>query len=263
MSTMHEWIDDPYERFIGRWSRLVAPEFLDWLDMPSKLRWLDVGCGTGALSSAILERSDPLTVDGCDPSETMLPFARAHAADPRVSFRVGEAGRLPYDSGQFDVVVSGLVLNFIPDVSQGLVEMARVVTPGGVMAAYVWDYADGMQLLRFFWDAAMAVDSSAAALDEGRRFPLCRPEALESRFRGAGLGSVKVDAIDVPTNFRGLDDLWQPFLGGAGPAGSYTASLSPADHGALRRRLESSLPIAADGSISLIARAWAVRGQAE
>src|SRR5215217_3474508 len=174
MSTMHEWTDDPYEAFIGRWSRLVAPEFLDWLHMRTGLRWLDVGCGTGALSAAILERFDPLTVDGCDPSEAMLPSARAHAVDPRASFRVGEAGRLPYDSGQFDVVVSGLVLNFIPDVSQGLVEMARVVTPGGVIAAYVWDYADGMQLLRLFWDAAMAVDSSAASLDEGRRFPLCR-----------------------------------------------------------------------------------------
>ena len=261
MSTMHEWTDDPYEAFIGRWSRLVAPEFLDWLHMRTGLRWLDVGCGTGALSAAILERFDPLTVDGCDPSEAMLPSARAHAVDPRASFRVGEAGRLPYDSGQFDVVVSGLVLNFIPDVSQGLVEMARVVTPGGVIAAYVWDYADGMQLLRLFWDAAAAVDPGAAELDEGKRFPVCQPEALESRFREAGLDSVNVRAIDVSTNFRDLDDLWQPFLGGAGPAGSYTASLSPADQGALRQRLQSSLPVAADGSISLIARAWAVRGE--
>jgi SAM-dependent methyltransferase len=257
---MSQWIDDPYERYIGRWSRLVAPEFLGWLAMPSGLRWLDVGCGTGAVSSAILRSCDPASVRGCDPSEAMLPAVRSQITDPRASFDVADAQSLPYDDHAFNVVVSGLVLNFVPDLHRGIAEMVRVARPSGTVAAYVWDYAGEMQLLRHFWEAAIAVDQAAADLDEGRRFPICQHDALQTLFAQAGLAGVSAQAIDVPTEFRDFDDFWLPFLGGAGPAGSYAASLAPDSQLALREVLRSSLPIASDGSISLIARAIAVRG---
>ena len=254
---MTEWSGNPYERYIGRWSRLVAPEFLNWLDMSDGLRWLDVGCGTGALTTAILQHNEPASVRGCDPSEAMLP---SDSADGRASFRVADAQSLPYGDHEFDAIVSGLVLNFIPDVRKAMAEMIRVARPGGTIAAYVWDYAGEMQFLRRFWDAAAAVDPAAVELDEGRRFPLCNLEALRTLFLEVGLAGVGVHAIDVPTTFRDFDDLWQPFLGGAGPAGSYVVSLSSDRQEALRETLRASLPVVDDGSISLIARALAVRG---
>jgi hypothetical protein len=139
--------------------------------------------------------------------------------------------------------------------------MSRVVRAGGTVAVYVWDYADGMQVMRFFWDAAVALDHAAAELDEGRRFPLCAPSALDALFRDAGLDEVDTRAIDVPTRFRDFDDYWSPFLGGQGPAPGYAAALDDRRRTALRERLEATLPVAADGSIPLTARAWAVRGR--
>jgi trans-aconitate methyltransferase len=256
---MSEWTGNPYEAYIGRWSRLVAPEFLAWLDMPERLEWLDIGCGTGALTSAILQQCNPASVRGCDPSEAMLP---SDSADGRASFRVADAQRLPYGEEEFDVVVSGLVLNFIPDVRRAMVEMVRVSRPSGTVAAYVWDYAGEMQFLRRFWDAAAAVDPGAAELDEGQRFPLCSFEQLEALFEEVPLADVRVHAIDIPTRFSDFDDLWQPFLGGAGPAGAYAVSLDLDKQTELRETLRTTLPIADDGSISLIARALAVRGTA-
>ena len=254
---MTEWAGNSYERYIGRWSRRLAPEFLHWLHMPERLRWLDVGCGTGALTSAILQQCDPSSVRGCDPSDAMLPSA---SADGRASFQVADAQSLPFADQEFDAVVSGLVMNFIPDASRAMREMVRVSRHGGTVAAYVWDYAGEMQLLRRFWDAAAAVDPAAIELDEGRRFPLCNLRRLKALFEEAPLANVGVQAIDIPTKFRDFDDLWLPFLGGAGPAGAYAVLLEPDKQAKLRETLRTTLPIADDGSISLIARALAVRG---
>jgi hypothetical protein len=158
-------------------------------------------------------------------------------------------------------VVSGLVLNFVPEPRAALFEMARVCGGAGTIAAYVWDYARGMELMRCFWDAAVELDPAAAPLDEGTRFPLCRPEALETLFAGAGLQAVAVTSIDVPTPFKDFDDYWQPFLGGQGPAPAYVATLQEGARERLRDRIRAAIPVAADGSISLNARAWAVRGK--
>jgi SAM-dependent methyltransferase len=163
---------DPYERYVGRWSRQVAPRFLSWLALPPGRRWLDVGCGTGALCAAILDHSAPGAVHGIDPSEGFLKTA-ARTLPATVSLRKGSASSVPLDGASVDVVVSGLVLNFVPDAAGAVAEMARVCIPGGCIAAYVWDYAGKMELMRHFWDVATAVDPSAAALDEGTRFPLC------------------------------------------------------------------------------------------
>ena len=161
----------------------------------------------------------------------------------------------------FDAAVSALVLNFVPSPDQMAAEMARVTKAGGTVALYVWDYADQVQFMRYFWDAAVALDPAAHDLDEGERFPICRPEPLAALLQDAGLGSVEVRAIDVATDFANFDDYWTPFLGGQGPAPSYTMSLSEERRSALRERIRSQLPIQSDGSIPMIARAWAVRGR--
>ena len=253
-------IAEAYEPYVGRWSRLVAREFLGWLAMPPGSDWLDVGCGTGALTQTILQQAQPAAVTGIDQSEGFVAYARDHIQDSRASFRVGDAMALPFDDEMFDAVVSGLVLNFIPRQDVALAEIVRVARPGGLVAVYVWDYADKMQMMRFFWEAAAELDQAAADKVESLRFPICKPGPLTELFKSAGLTGVEVRAIDANTHFRDFDDFWLPFLGGQGPAPAYTMSLTEEKRTALRERIRSNLPIAPDGSIPLIGRAWAVRG---
>jgi SAM-dependent methyltransferase len=250
---------EAYEPYVGRWSRLVAAEFLEWLEVPPGRRWLDVGCGTGALSSAILSGCEPAEVVGVDPSPGYIEWAAGQVTDRRARFQVTDVAHLP--RGPFDAVVCGLVLNFVLDAGAA-VQTMRAAAPEGVVAAYVWDYAGRMELMRYFWDAAVELDPPAAPLDEGVRFPICRPERLEGLWRQAGLTDVATRPIDVPTRFTDFDDYWSPFLGGQAPAPGYAMSLDEERRAALRERIRSRLPIDEDGSISLIARAWAVRGRA-
>jgi SAM-dependent methyltransferase len=251
-----------YEPYVGRWSRLVAKDFLAWMMAPQNLDWLDVGCGTGALAESILRQAQPRSVKGIDPSAGFVEHARANIVDPRATFDVADAQAIPVESAQFDAAVSGLVLNFVPKPWLAVREMARAVRPEGLVAAYVWDYAGKMELMRHFWNAAVELDRAAMELDEGRRFPLCQPSPLTELFTQAGLREVQVLPIDVPTRFRDFDDYWTPFLGGQGPAPGYAMSLSEERREVLRDRIRARLPIASDGSIELIARAWAVRGRA-
>ncbi|HEX7043456.1 MAG TPA: class I SAM-dependent methyltransferase [Burkholderiales bacterium] len=251
-----------YEPYVGRWSRLVARDFIEWLAVPRDAEWLDVGCGTGALSAAVLLDAAPRSLYAIDASAGFIAHARAQLPDARASFVVADAQTLPFGSASRDAVVSGLVLNFLPDPVQAVAETMRVLRPGGVCAAYVWDYTGKMEMMRLFWDAAVALDPRALALDEGRRFPLCRAQALGDLYVGAGLRGVEVRAIDVPTRLRDFDDYWSPFLGGQGPAPGYVVSLGLAQRERLRDCLRARLPLADDGAIALSARAWAVRGYA-
>jgi SAM-dependent methyltransferase len=251
---------EAYDAFVGRWSRLVATELLAWVAVPTGRRWLDLGCGSGALTETILRLADPAGVVGVDPSEAFIEHDRARIEDIRARFEVGDAQAIPLSDGTFDAVVAGLVLNFVPDPPRALAEMTRVAGVGGVVAAYVWDYADGMEPLRRFWDAAVELDPAAADLDEARRFPLCAPEPLARVFGEAGLTGVATRAIELPTVFRDFDDFWEPFLSGQGPAPVYAMSLEEDRRAALRDRLRSTLPAEPDGSIRLRARAWAVKG---
>jgi SAM-dependent methyltransferase len=250
---------EPYEQYVGRWSRRVAQGFLAWLSLPVGLRWLDAGCGTGALTSAVETQAQPAQLTGVDPSEGFLATARARMRS--VEFVAGDAQALPFPDDRFDAVVSGLALNFVAEPARAAAEFARVTAPGGTVAAYVWDYAEGMEMMRLFWDAAAATDPGNADLDEGTRFPICRPEPLGDLWAAAGLTDVEIHPIDVPTVFRDVDDYWQPFLGGQGAAPGYYASLPPEKQIVLRDDLLSRLPLEADGSIRLTARAWAVRGR--
>jgi SAM-dependent methyltransferase len=250
---------DPYDRFIGRWSRRVAPLFLSWLAIPTGRRWLDVGCGTGALCAEILRHSPPAALTGVDPSAGFLSVARQRLPTS-IRLLVGDAGSIPLQDGEVDVVASGLVLNFIAHLPQGLAEMVRVTVPGGIVAGYVWDYAEGMEMLRRFWDVASTLDPDAVELHEGRRFTLCRPPSLASAFKQASLTNVEIAPLEIEMEFSGLDDLWQPFLGAQGPAPAYVASLPQDRRLRLREALRRSLLGADNGPLTLRARAWAVRG---
>lgn len=252
---------DLYGPYVGRWSRLVAQEFVRWLNIAPSNCWLDVGCGTGALCETILDIASPVTVRGIDRSGGYIAHAREKVRDPRAQFDVGDAQALPFETAAFDAAVSGLVLNFVPQPARAVAEMARSTRPGGVVAAYVWDYAGKMQLMRHFWNAAVALDPAAYELDEGRRFPMCNLPALAGLFEAAKLRDVAVRAIDIATDFKDFDDYWSPFLSGQAPAPGYAMSLSEERRTALRERIRAGLPFALDGSIPLVARVWAIRGQ--
>jgi SAM-dependent methyltransferase len=252
---------DLYEPYVGRWSRRVANELLKWIAVPERKDWLDVGCGTGALIQTIVETAYPNSVTGIDPSPGYIEYAKARVASSGARFEVGDAQSLPIDTASLDVAVAGLVLNFVPQPPRAVAEMARVVRPGGVVAAYVWDYAGKMELMRYFWDAAVALDPGAQELDEGRRFPICQPKPLAELFAQAGLREVEVRPIDIATDFGDFDEYWSPFLGSQGPAPGYAMSLSDERRAALREQIRSELPIAKDGSIHLVARAWTARGR--
>jgi SAM-dependent methyltransferase len=245
---------------MGRWSRLLAAEVVAWIEPGPGLRWLDVGCGTGALSEAVLAGTRPASVVGVDPSAAYVEAVAARVDDVRASFQVGEAGTLPLPDSSVDQVVSGLVLNFVPDAPAAVKEMRRVLVPGGRATAYVWDYASGMQMVRYFWDAAISEDRAAAALDERSRFDICRPDGLRKCFADAGMDDLDARPVEVPTVFRDFDDYWAPFLGGQGPAPGYCVALPRADRDRVRARLQAALPQEPDGTIKLRARAWAVSG---
>lgn len=261
---MESWgSGDAYERYVGRWSRKVAPELLRWLDLARGLTWADVGCGTGALTETILGTCEPAAVDGVDASEGFVAAVRQRLRDPRVRLTTGDATRLPWEASAFDVTVSGLVLNFVKDHAAMAREMIRVTKPGGRVSAYVWDYAGGMQMVRHFWDAAIAVSPGDAKLDQADRFPICQPEPLRALFESAGLRSVEVRAIEIPTVFQSFDDYWNPFLGRQGSAPTYLASVSDGAREKIRAHLKARLAPAQGGRIELTARAWAVRGVAK
>jgi len=251
---------NPYERFMGRWSRLVAQRFLAWLAVPPTRSWVDVGCGTGALTTLILEKHQPVNIMGIDTSPEFISHAQQLNPDPVAHFEVGSAQSLPLDTNSVDAVVSGIMLNFVPDPDTAVSEMMRVTKPGGTIGIFLWDYAEGMEMLRYFWDAAVALDPNATEFDEGLRFPLCQEGQLEKLMRDMGLEQVEAEAIEVTTIFQNFDDYWKPFLGQVGPAPAYTMSLGEADRQNLKHKLRQSLPIAKDGTISLLARAWAVKG---
>ena len=247
---------EDYERYVGRWSTRVARVFLDWLGLPPGLRWLDVGSGTGALTAEILDRCAPASVVGVEPSEGFLADAKQRLGG-RAELQRGDAASLPLPDASVDATVSGLVLNFVRDPRGAVAEAKRVTRRGGAVAAYVWDYVGHMQLMRYFWDAAVELDPDAP--DEGTRFPISDPGRLEELFAGAGLTGPHARSIDVPTTFTGFDDYWTPFLGGQGPAPAYAMSLDEGARSRLRDRIRERLPIRPDGTIPLVARAWAVR----
>jgi SAM-dependent methyltransferase len=254
---------DGYEAYMGRWSRKVAPLFLDWISVPSGCDWLEVGCGTGALSAAVLTEGKPRSLIAIDPSQAFIATARSRLPDRRAEFRVGHAEALPVEDGTCDVVVSALVLNFVPDRTKSLAEMRRVARSRATVAFYVWDYpSGGMEMMRAFWSTAAALDPSAAELSEDRRFPFCTADSLTHLAREADLRGIVVRAIEVSTQFQNFDDFWLPFTLGTGPAPGYCMALAPEARQRLKDTLRLRLTADAGGRICLNARAWSLKAVA-
>ena len=252
---------DAYERFMGRWSRELAPPFVSWAGVRDGEDVLDVGSGTGALTAAVAAAAPSSRIIGVDPSAPYVAFARARRPAGHVDFEVGDGQRLRFADRSFDRTLSLLVLNFIPDPAKAMTEMIRVTRPGGTVAAAVWDYGGDMAMLRVFWDEAIALKPAMAARDE-RNMPFCRKAELGALWRANGLEDVSEDGPTIQTRFASFDDYWIPFLDRQGPAGAYMATLEAAEReqlrGKLRRRLLGEGP---DRPIALTARAWVVRGR--
>lgn len=255
--------DVEYERFMGRWSRLATAAFVRWLDRPAGGVWIDVGMGTGALTQSILDAGRPDRVIGVEPSAEFREAARERITDRRVTVLAGDAGSIPLHDGVAETVASSFVLNFVPDLAMGLLEMRRCVRHGGSVTAVVWDFAEGLEFFRYFWSAAIRLDPRARALDPATRFTICRPDALQKAFDSARLGDVRVAPLDIETRFENLQDYWEPFQGGTGAAPAYLGTLSTVQRRQLRAELEQALPMERDGSIRLRARAWGVTGSVE
>lgn len=252
---------EAYELRIGRWSRLVGRKFLDWLAPVPGLDWLDVGCGSGALSDAVLEHSAPKSLVGIDPQEGVASDRDAAHSDPRADFRCIDAQDMPFDNDAFDMAVSGLVINFIENQPKALSEMKRVLRPGGLVAAYVWDFAGRMELFSIYWGAARALDPGAAKYDHGELYPLCKPEPLRALFATAGFENVEISEIEIAMPYGDFNDFWQPLLIGSGGIPDYARSLSADALAAFEAKVRGAVPARPDGGFTLKGRAWAVRGQ--
>ncbi len=251
-----------YDQFMGRWSRLIAPRLIEFAEIPDYSQILDVGCGTGSLTCTIAELKPHCHIIGIDASKEYIIYARSHRLIDRVSFEIGDAQNLMFSDAEFDNILSLFVLNFIPNPKRALYEMKRVTRPGGVITAAVWDYGDRMDMLRLFWDAATTVDPRAAKLHE-RNMPLCREGDLSGLWRDVGLEHIYEQSLEIEMKFRSLQDYWEPFLVGQGPAGAYVKQIAsrssylPLIRDEVKRRLllhEETDPF------TLHARAWAVRG---
>ena len=248
---------EAYEKFMGRWSRMLAPLLIDFTGIPESGRVLDVGSGTGALAFEISKRNLKCEVIGIDPAKEYVAYSNSKRR-VRVKFEVGDAQQLRFPDASFDASASLLVFNFIPDPVKALREVRRVTKRGGPVSAAVWDYAEGMQMLRVFWDAAVSIDPAAEKLDE-KRFPLCKKGALGALWRSGGLRDVEEKPLEISMQFASFDDYWNAFLLGEGPAGQYAKRLDPTKQGRLREELRRQLP---SGAFNLTARAWGVRGVA-
>ena len=251
---------DAYDRHIGRYGPSLAAGLIAEAGVAPGDRALDVGCGPGALTAALASALGAEAVAAVDPSAPFVEACRARV--PGADVRLAAAEALPFAAGRFDAVLSQLVVNFMADAPAGAREVARVARPGAVVAACVWDYADGMTLLRRFWDAALAVDPDGApAHDEGRVMRFCSPPDLEALWRGAGLDDVRSGALEATASYESYAALWAPLEEGIAPSGAYAAALDPPRRAALREELRRRLG-AGDAPFTLAARAWVVTGRA-
>ena len=246
---------DAYDRFMGRYSRQLAPQLAGFAGVGPGMSVVDVGSGPGALTAELVDRVGAAGVAAADPSEM---FATTCAERfPDVDVKRAAAEELPWPDGTFDAALAQLVVNFMSDPMAGVREMHRVTRPGGVVAACIWDYREGMRMLRTYWESALALDPTAP--DEGRTMAIATPDELRGIWLAAGLGDVESGVFDVEAEYESFDAFWRPFTVGAGPAGTYYASLDSAPAAALREECRGRLGDP-QGPFRVPARAWAIRG---
>jgi SAM-dependent methyltransferase len=252
---------EAYERFMGRWSRLVAPLVADFAGIPESGQVLDVGSGAGSMAFVLARKNPRLRIVGIDLSREYVEYANSRNGFPgRVRFEIGDAQRLPFAAAEFRASLSLLVFNFIPDPARALREIRRVTQSGGRVAAAVWDYGADMLMLRAFWDAAVSLDPAAEKVDE-KHMPLCRAGELSQLWKREGLVEVREQPLSIAMNFHSFADYWDPFQLGQGPAGAYVRTLPVDRLRALREVLKRRLSISDEGRpFTLPARVWAVRG---
>ena len=243
---------DAYDRFMGRYSTLLAPQLADLAGIRAGQRVLDVGCGPGALTGELVRRLGPEAVASVDPSESFV--AAALERHPGVDVRRAGAEELPFEDGAFDAAVAQLVVHFMADPVAGLGEMRRVTRPGGVIAACVWDHAGGQGPLSLFWEAAHELDPAVA--DESR-LAGARAGHLAELFEAAGIARVEETALTVQVEHVSFEDWWEPYTLGVGPAGAFAAGLDPERQSRLRERCRELLP---DAPFVIAARAWTAYG---
>jgi ubiquinone/menaquinone biosynthesis C-methylase UbiE len=248
-----------YERLMGRWSRLAGEKFLDWLDAPKNLNWIDVGCGNGAFTEVLIARCAPAAVTGVDPSNGQIDYARKRPGTTMAQFRVADAQSLPFADNSFDAASMALVITFIPDPAKAAKEMARVVKPGGAIATYMWDIPGGGFPIRPIAEAARSLgigEPMRANVNASRR------DDMRAIWQQAGITSLAMEVIRIQVAFSSFDDFWDSNTLPVGPAGKALADLSPDMREKLKARLREQLPIAADGHIAYDAFANAVKGRA-
>ncbi len=249
-----------YEHYMGRWSRKIATKFVEWLAPAHDADWLEVGCGTGALTKTVLSSCSPRSILATDQSADFVAHAHDDIDDSRAHFEVADALHLPSDDASVDIVVSALVMNFIPHTQNAFAEMHRVLRPGGLFAFYVWDYpGGGMGFIDAFWKSAAEIDSDAIALDESARFPFCTKAGLAKLCEEAGIPDATIVAIEAETSVADFEAFWHPFTLGAGPAPGYCMNLDEDKRKALKDRLAAKLGTV--GTVTLPARAWAVKAR--
>jgi SAM-dependent methyltransferase len=246
-----------YERYMWAWSRLAGETFLDWLAPASGMRWLDVGCGNGAFTEMLVGRCAPVNVHGVDPSEAQLAYARTRPASRVAQFTRGDAMALPFPDGAFDAAAMPLVIFFVPDPAVGVAEMARVVRPGGVVAAYAWDMPGGGFPYDALWTEMRAL---GVAVPLPPSPDASRIDAMRDLWAGAGLDAVEMREITPRRTFANFDDYWTTVLGGPS-VGPGIAAMASADRALLRERMHARLGADADGRITCAGRANAVKGR--
>jgi len=250
-------LGDGYERYMGRWSRRLAPAYVGFAAPKDGDRVLDVGAGTGALASALEAALAASEITGGDPSAGFIAYAGKNAKSGRTRFEEGDAQQLRFADGSFDHAMSMLVMNFIPDHGKALAEMRRVTRARGVVSACVWDYGEGMESLRIFWDEAVALDPAAEPKHE-RNMKLTREGQIGALWRSAGFAEVQEKPLVIDQAFNSFDDYWDPFLAGVGPGGAYVASLPEGRRQELASLLRQRF---GGGAFVLKARAWCARGE--